>query len=281
MVERVLFRFDVDTTKCMQVGVPALLDFAKEEGVRFTFFVNMGRAVAYGNTLKSVVAGKRRRRENSVKLSVPRKLGLAWLLETLLLNKNVGLGSTAILKRALKEGHDVQLHGGTNHGAWIHDFYAWDKERIRREVEWGVEAFSRELGQFPYVFSAPGWASSDVLLEILGEFGMRGSADRHGVRAQGVIVQEDVVLVPTHFCGEPGGVGYFEHLVASGREKYINWLAEWDEEARVDGQSFMSVYDHPAFAGGEGLVLLQMAVGWAKSRNMEFATFKEIVEDQL
>ena len=48
----ITIRFDIDTITCLEQGVPELLSIAKEEDIRFSFFVNMGKAVSYTPVVK-------------------------------------------------------------------------------------------------------------------------------------------------------------------------------------------------------------------------------------
>ena len=48
----IAFRFDIDTHKCIQVGVPNLIRLATELDTPFTFFINMGRGTSRRNVIK-------------------------------------------------------------------------------------------------------------------------------------------------------------------------------------------------------------------------------------
>ena len=48
MKHKLVCRFDIDTHKCIRDGVPNLLEISEERNVRFTFFLNAGRAISRG-----------------------------------------------------------------------------------------------------------------------------------------------------------------------------------------------------------------------------------------
>ena len=109
---KLAIRFDIDTSVCLHTGVPSLLELAKQCGVQFTFFVNMGRAVDFGTIIT--------RREQDVaradRLPAREKLGIAGLMQTVLLNPQVGLSGIPVLEQLISLGHELGLHGGRNHG---------------------------------------------------------------------------------------------------------------------------------------------------------------------
>lgn len=49
--KRFVFRFDIDTHKCIRDGVPNLLAIFKEYNVPCTFFLNTGKSVSFWDSL--------------------------------------------------------------------------------------------------------------------------------------------------------------------------------------------------------------------------------------
>ena len=45
-MNKLAFRFDIDTHKCIRDDVPNLLEISEERDVKFTFFLNSGRAIS-------------------------------------------------------------------------------------------------------------------------------------------------------------------------------------------------------------------------------------------
>lgn len=121
-MKTLVLRFDIDTYRCISEGVPNLLSMAHREGIRLSFFCNMGHAVSRKELIRKSLSSLRPARtlRTTAKLPASVKLDHREILRTLIFNPNVGASHQAILRQAMDDGHDVGLHGGTNHGAWQH-----------------------------------------------------------------------------------------------------------------------------------------------------------------
>ncbi|WP_206411540.1 hypothetical protein [Lysobacter enzymogenes] len=263
---RLIVRFDVDTWSCAHRGMPFLVDLARTLDARFSFMVNMGRAVSRTMTLSK---GLRRRFGDAqpmaicaAKLGSVGRMGLPAYLHTAIINPQVGSSAHAILHRALKDGHSLGLHGGRNHGEWQWGAQFWDRQRLQAEVAWGVAAFEKAGLPRPTSFSSPGWNSPPLLPDVLLEQGFAQLHDRHvpGELNPPSYGQEDgLVELNTAFAGEPGGIGFFEN--AWVRDSSAERLA--DEVAsclQIEPDSIGMVYDHPVFCAGKGQVLFSKTI---------------------
>lgn len=210
-------RFDVDTHRCLLEGVPRLLLLAREEQVKFTFFVNMGRAVSHAAFLRRRAAA-RSGQPATPRLGARPKLGFVGYWTAALLNPRVGDGAPEILRRAIDEGHEVGLHGGTNHAKWQEAADGWSREELRRELAYGMERFEAATGRTPNGFASPGWVTPASLPTLLAEAGFSYLADEHGPDAPLRWADEDrrLVAVPTLLTGEPDGVAYLEWAARAG-----------------------------------------------------------------
>ena len=219
-----VFRFDVDTHRCIRAGVPNLLDLAREVGACFTFFVNMGRAVNHVATLRAILRRRRTIRSRGPtppRLSARTKLGSWHYLVAALLNPRVGAGSPDVIRRAFREGHEIGLHGGRNHASWQAAARQWDARRIAREVAAGRRRLLRVAGHRGDEiggFASPGWQGPPRLWPVLASHGFRYVADTRGRHLEPCFAPSpDAWLrVPTHLVGEPGGVAWLEHHDAIG-----------------------------------------------------------------
>lgn len=276
-----VLRFDIDTYRCLSEGVPNLLELARDEGVKFTFFSNMGRSVSRPALLKKALRGHKAAGtvRTAPKLPAAVKLGRSHLLHTLLVNPLVGASRPEILRRVLDEGHDLGLHGGTNHGAWQHGFRHWTARRIEQEIAAGKSIFERLLGQTPRLFSSPGWQGSDILNTVLATNGFMGSADRHGPDENEVECQEDFCTLPTNLVAEPGGVAYFESLAAQGFDSA--GIASQFESTLAGERRIYVLYDHPCYAGVTALDAVRSVVRCAKKNGVEVTTMHTLAEREL
>jgi peptidoglycan/xylan/chitin deacetylase (PgdA/CDA1 family) len=268
------FRFDVDTPRCIAAGVPNLLVLAREKGVRFTFFMNMGRAVAYRNLLRR---GRRGGAGAVTKLTSVQKLGLADTLKTGLLNPLVGAAHRRVIRNVIGAGHEVGLHGGKNHATWQYGAHAWPTGRIEEEIAWGKNALEDISGNPVRAFSSPGWNGGPVVNGVLSRLGFRYSADLHG-EDRGTIqtcAASRLAQISTDISGEPGGVGFLEWLAASGMDTQdsLGYL-----DARLGQRRFASIlYDHPCYAGIRKLELLAALIDRVRQRGYEITTMNDIL----
>lgn len=269
----VCFRFDVDTPCCLTAGVPALLDLAEELDVRFTFFVNPGRAVSLPSLLRGHGA-----RESAPKLSGRRKLGWRQYLYTALRNPPLGrLDRAGHIARAVAGGHDVGLHGGRNHAQWQRRAHTWNEATVRDELDYGIRTL-KDLGVDDITsFASPGWNTPPGLEHILPDYGIRVLADLHGPCCDAVVqaANEEVAHVPTNLLGEPGGVGYLEWRTAQ-RLDVEDVLGLFAEQFRIGDKDCYVVYDHPCFAGLEGLPLLRRLIEFCRACHFEITTVSEL-----
>ena len=240
------FRFDADTHACVSRGIPKLAELGDQLGVRFTFFVNMGRAFDPGITLlkgfQRLLHGGRRG-----SISAARKLGWRAALRAAILNPRAGRSDPAALRAAAASGHEIGLHGGRNHARWERSAHTWSEARLRREVRLGLR-WLRESGvSAPVSFASPAWNSPAALRRVLPAEGFRFLADGYDAARSDVTDAAGLWDVPTNITAEPGRAGYLETLRLRG------WTTEQivrDFRSQIAAQSRLAVvYDHPFFAG--------------------------------
>ncbi len=271
------FRFDVDTLRCMKRGVPNLLALSKRLHVPFTFFVNMGRGTSRRLYLKKLFASRNGTGPTTAKLSNLQKLGWKDFLITALWNPKVGASCPHTLKALAESGNELGLHGGFNHGAWQHDGAGWPVEKIRREVSGALRTLTRHRIAAPAGFASPGWQGSAALNRVLPTLGFHYVADRKGSQWEAMTPAgspEKLWQVPTNILGEPGGVGYVEHLRAEGKDD----AAILDDFAgRLADKNIAVVYEHPGYAGVQELPLIEAMIVKAQSLGFTVTTLKDIV----
>jgi peptidoglycan/xylan/chitin deacetylase (PgdA/CDA1 family) len=262
----VTFRFDVDTELCLREGVPRLLDLAERVGVRFTFFVNPGRAIRRLDLFRPHWAQSS---GVAAKLPALRKLGVLELAYLVAANPSALPRHASALHHASLGGHDLGLHGGRNHAAWAREARQWSPERLAEEVGFGLSRF-REAGlDRPTMFASPGWNSPEVLPKILASRGFRVLADDHGLGKRRGVPGDPLARIPTAICGEPGGVGYLEHVRAHG---YDDVTVRRDFRGRLEAEgTYACVYDHPFYAGRHDLERLEMLIEVAMGDGWEVA----------
>ena len=280
MSKYVCFRFDVDTHRCLRQGVPPLLELARTLNVPFTFFVNMGRAVSQWDSCRRLLGvAPAHQVERITRLPTLHKLGLRDYLVAALLNPRVGVSQPQVLRAIHAAGHEIGLHGGYNHATWQARGARWPVARLRAEIAWGLAQLQAAGIGHPAAFASPGWQGSEALHDVLASLDFAIVADAHGdgLEAIGQVNGHPCLrTVPTNIVGEPGGVGYLEHLRASG----LSRDAAMDDFARrlAGTQRLAVVYDHPCVAGLALLPLVRSLIDIARSLGCEIVTISDAVQ---
>ena len=57
--EKMVFRFDIDTHKCIRDGVPNLLELFDKYNVPFGFFLNTGKSISLKESIKSMASNNK------------------------------------------------------------------------------------------------------------------------------------------------------------------------------------------------------------------------------
>jgi peptidoglycan/xylan/chitin deacetylase (PgdA/CDA1 family) len=273
------FRFDVDTHRCMARGVPNLLELAARLDARYTFFVNMGRAVSRrsfaAKFFRATANGSNGSRVYS--LSSMQKLGRRDYLTAAVLNPQVGASYAEILREVEEQGHEIGLHGGRNHARWQSSGAHWSTSKLESEIVWGLKALEAAGVSRPVGFASPGWQGSINLVGVLEELGFLYLADAHGVGLERVAPwgrKHSLIEVSTGILGEPGGVGYLEYMRARGLSAE-QVLADFT--ARLDAtRDFAVVYDHPFYAGLRELATIEAMIGAVRDRGFEVVPLREL-----
>ncbi|MCI5117682.1 MAG: DUF2334 domain-containing protein [Candidatus Electrothrix sp. LOE1_4_5] len=277
-MKKICFRFDVDTYLCASKGVPNLIKLSNQYGVNFTFFYSMGRAVHLPSIFKS--RKNKKRKPCADKFSNLYKLGWGGYIKTVFLNPFVGISYQDSIISAYKKGHEIGLHGGKNHGDWMRNAQSWKPENVKKEIEWGLSELHNIGINNVTSFSSPGWNAPPELNNILLRNGFRFLADIHGHSMEEIFSYKNnrgdlLNQVPTNLLGEPGGVGYIEHM----RSKQMS-DRQIIEKFRHDLNKINKlavIYDHPYYSGIKELPLLKTMIHVAQSMEFHITTIRETI----
>ncbi len=178
------FRFDVDSVRCLEEGIPGLAELARAWDVRFTFFVNMGYSFNWTHNVRHFLG--KRLRTSRVKPARPghalptvAKLGLCGVLKTVLLNPRLGERYRSVLDDLHRDGHELGLHGGTDHVVWQRSLPDLDDGAIRSLLMPAYETFANRYGR-PVGFASPGFVHNTAVLRLLEELRFEYSSDMAG-----------------------------------------------------------------------------------------------------
>ena len=245
------FRFDVDSVRCCRVGIPRLMDAADRLGVRFTFYVNLGRTFNWKHTLRHV-ARKQLRRVGSnapgpASLPTLTKLGVSGVLETMLLNPRLGKRFRATFDRLFEAGHELGLHGGTDHPLWQRALGELSDRQLDDLLRPAYESFRRAYGK-PAGLASPGFRYDDRVLRLTDGYGFEYGSDLPGECPFRPIVGGRELAhyqVPVNVAGEDK-VPLVERMLALGEgdDAIVGAAAE-----AIRTREFALMYGHPFVEG--------------------------------
>ncbi len=252
------FRLDVDSLVCIERGIPKLLDLGERHGVRFTFFVNMGRSFSWRHTTANAL---RRRRWNGrgraggtdsqepYKLPVTRKLGRGGTLRTALFNPRLGRTYRSALDLLHREGHELGLHGGSDHPAWQYRLDELGDDGLERLFRPAFEEFRDRYGR-PRGFASPGFRHNRAVLDLLDDEGFEYASDMAGEvpfrpERRGGTSRHAHFQVPVNVIGERR-VPVIEQGLARGHrdDRIVR-----DALDRIRARPFALMYGHPYVEG--------------------------------
>jgi peptidoglycan/xylan/chitin deacetylase (PgdA/CDA1 family) len=274
----ICFRFDVDTHKCLRDGVPNLIKLANVYDIKCTFFINTGKSVDRVGFIRNLLLSKSKSNETVYSLSALKKLGLRDYLYIVLSNPVIAQSYPHVIESLFRNGHEIGLHGGHNHQTWQDEAVRWHRDRIAREIHWGIEQIKKINSKITlHGFASPAWVSSEIVNDCLRENRFRYVADEHtGSPFQKIKKEKSLKIITTNITGEPGGVGYIEHCRA---------LQMTDEEILKDftrkltaRKKIAIVYDHPYYVGVQELPLLEKLIKKALSMKYTFVTMNSLAK---
>jgi len=242
----VSFRFDIDTITGIEYGLSPLLKLAKEFGIHFSFFINMGKSF---NMRSFVYRIKNHQKtitddDKPCKQRLLKRLGTVGLLKTVLFNPRLGLTYRNEIMRIIEEGHELGLHGGHSHPLWQYKLKDMSMDEIRISVEWAVKKAQDIYNINPCGFAAPGFATDSRVEKVLEELGFCYTGDiMSGLPRKSS--HSSLFLIPANLIG-PKGVPIIEHLSCAGYSEKETVNLIWK---RMEKMPFVGLYGHPVFEG--------------------------------
>lgn len=263
-------RFDVDSVTCIEHGIPNLRRLADRLGVRFTFFVNMGYSFNWAHNIRHFIKKRRtpapRPEAPTSGPTLPRslptteKLGWSGVLKTVALNPRLGERYRPTFDALHAEGHELGLHGGTDHVVWQRSLDELDRGQLDDLFRPAFDRFSERYGK-PAGFACPGFRYNEAVLDLLDEEGFAYSSDMSGEAPFRPMSPEGAphrhFQVPVNVMGEHN-VPMVEQGLARG--KAPDQIAD-EIVAAVDAREFALLYGHPYVEGVHAAVLEKALTG--------------------
>ncbi|MGM0504859.1 MAG: hypothetical protein ACQESQ_09590 [Bacteroidota bacterium] len=249
-----------------------MLKLAEKESVPFSFYVNPGRAVDFKEILRNIT---NKNNKKSLKLCNFQKLGYRYWLETIFSNPEIGKGNESILKSLLKQGHELGLHGGMNHGTWQRSSQV--ENIISTLLIPAMEWFENNFG-IPAGFTSPGFRKIEKAYSLLNKWGLRYISDtiNSNYKSEPKLIQENGIIdIPC--IATKNGIPLLEHDFALGEDlnvsikKFIN---------DTSNRKWIVLYGHPSFEGIIAQKYLVKLIREIKLSGYRFCTVDEIIKNQ-
>lgn len=188
MKKEFVLRVDLESYRGIRENLPKLLDLLKKYNLKASFYLVMGgesnifELIKYRK--KMISSGKRQIKVWPFK----EKIRMAFF------PKDFVKENIKILKRILDEGHELGLHGW-KHREWTRGLEDID---LRKRIKQAKKKYFYYFGREPVSFASPGFNTSEKVLKILKEEGIRYISDFSGER---VIKIDGIKNVPMTLCG--------------------------------------------------------------------------------
>jgi peptidoglycan/xylan/chitin deacetylase (PgdA/CDA1 family) len=269
------FRWDIDHRACMTDGIPRVMKVCQDVGVANTFFVNMGRSTNLREWLGKGIRGSRAKLNDMEAVNLIEKIGWSrFILETLL-SRPVGRSFMRQLAAVQEAGHELGLHGGSDHVVWSRRFAQLPEEVLMADVSETLEEFTRAFGK-PVGFTCPGFKHDERTSNMVSKLGFRYDGD-----ALGGVPHHPTVgglelkhwTIPVTICG-PRTIPFLEW---HGARKTPDDLIIQDLRERIGDENWVVLYGHPCYEGVNDQ-LLRRVFETLRSAGFEFVTHAQMAE---
>ena len=241
------FRWDIDHRACMTDGMPRVMEVCKEFGVPNTFFVNLGRSTNLREWLGKGIRGSRAKLNDMEAVNLIEKIGWPrFMLETVL-SRPVGRSFIPELEAVQAAGHELGLHGGSDHVVWSRRFKELPEATIEADVSRTLEEFKHHFGA-PAGFTCPGFKFDERTSRLVEKLGFRYDGDAIGgaprrASADGKSLRH--WTIPVTICG-PRTIPYLEWHGARGTAE--DAIIE-EFHGRIANENWVVLYGHPCYEG--------------------------------
>ena len=256
-----VLRIDVDTVKGLEKGVPNLL---RTVGTKYkiNFFINFGYETNLFEFLKNF-------RKNKRALNLIKTRGFFQTLKGLR-RKKIDIVHKNLIKKIIRQGHGVYLHGGMDHGKWIYSFPNTSPDKVRDDILSARACFKKFINRPPSGFCSPGFRWDYRLLRILDDLKFKFASDLSGNKPFYPKIKGrkfKCLQIPVNKKLN------IELLNSKGKtdEEIFKMVAE--EMKRSD---FVSIYGHAVYEGIKKTGLLLSILKKAEKNNFKILTFDQI-----
>jgi len=251
-------RVDLESDKGISEGVPKLLDLLKKYDIKASFYLSMGGESKIIDVLKY---------RSKMKSSGERNVKIWTLkdkLRMLLLPRDFVVRNREILKRIIKEGHELGLHGW-KHREWTRGL---DKINIEKTINKSIRKYSNLFCEESISFSSPGFNTNDKVLEILEKKDIKFVSDFPG---ESMKKYGKIKNIPITIQGK-NRMPIIEYLVSEGKND--SEILEIIKKEIIE-KDLSSMYIHGMFECRFKLKLLEEIFKFIKEKKIKV---KRVVE---
>ncbi len=271
------FRFDIDGVGDIEKGVPRLLDLARNLGVHFSFYVNMGKSVNLKWALLNKIS-KLQKKDKIKGVSLVGRHGKLGVMKALFKNPYIGLRYKSLLLQLISEGHELGLHGGMDHALWQYNISKMDFKEIRNLLLSAYKRFLKLFGK-PLGFCSPGLSYNRDVLYLMDEFNFLYSSDMKGeIPFRPVLDGRELrhYQIPVNIIGYVNGkrVSLVNKLISEGKSQAeISSIVE----SEIKKRNTAVFYGHPSIEGIVTIDVLRKVIKFALDEGYEILKMKELV----
>lgn len=276
-MKKIAFRFDIDTHKCIRDGVPNLLEVADKYNVKFSFFLNTGKAISFANSLRNALAIDNQKKSSNDQvqmMSARTKLGIFDYLYAALINPNLVKYRKQIIAIA-DSGCELGIHGGDNHELWQRNAKKWSDKEVSVQIENSLRRIRTIVPNYkPCGFASPAWNSPTNLSKILKNYGFLYYADRNILGECPISLDGAIPNIGVNLLGEPGKVAFWEHCRVVGMTD-SEIIATIDKS--VSENDITVIYDHPYYAGMKEVNCISKVIEHLLENDCEIVLVKQLM----
>lgn len=241
------FRWDIDHRACITDGLPKIINLCDQLQIANTFFVNMGKSTNLRQWLGKGLSSSRAKFTDTESINLIQKIGWGRFLYETALSRPVGLSLVPQLQELQSSGHELGLHGGSDHVVWSRKFGDLPEDVIRADVESTLATFTGLFGK-PAGFTSPGFKSDDRIMRLVQDLGFQYNGDAIGGLPKRAELNGKSLAhwtIPVTICG-PRTIPFIEWHSAKGSNDESIFQDFID---RIAGQQFVVLYGHPCYEG--------------------------------
>jgi peptidoglycan/xylan/chitin deacetylase (PgdA/CDA1 family) len=248
-------RIDVESNKGIKEGIPKILDLLKKHNLKASFYLTMG-----GESNIFDILRYRKKLEGERGVKVFSKLEI---LRMVLFPRDFVSNNKEILKRILKEGHELGIHG------WKHRKWTRGLEKIdcKNEIEKAIIKYEKIFGIKPKSFCAPAFRMNKEVIEELNKKDFKVISDLEGTKPF-KIKDTNITNVPITIKGK-GNTPIIEYLVSKkfSDEEILEYLKK-----EIVKKDYSIMYIHDLYECIQKVEFIDKLFYWINSNKIKTDT---------